>query len=249
MRSIEYFVFAVLAVFTFVVAALGQDEATVLADTAGVENSIWVVDASAGVGGSTTLSVKLTSDTDVHAVSFDLLFDQTVLQVKALSDNSVTVGSDASGLDIPALDDELITSANSSGRLPIYMFHLNIDPTVPFNKIAAGTGREVLDVKFTVNADAAPGELTIGLANAELVNIADGDSTTVTIDATSQDGTLTISEFAQGDASGDGKVDIFDVLSVLKALSGIATVGPSDVNGDGKTNIFDVLEVLKLLKK
>ncbi len=222
---------------------------TVTSGATGEENSIWVADANGAVGGSATINVRLTSDIDVYAVSFDLLFDQTALQIKPLSDNSVTVGSDANGLDIPALDDELITSANSSGRLPIYMFHLNIDPTVPMNKISAGSERAVLTVKFDVGADVASGDFTIGLANADLVNIADDDTTTVAIDATSRDGTLTIGEFAQGDASGDGKVDIFDVLAVLKALSGTSTVGPSDVNGDGKTNIFDVLEVLKLLKQ
>ncbi len=222
---------------------------TVTSGATGEENSIWVADANGAVGGSATINVRLTSDIDVYAVSFDLLFDQTALQIKPLSGNSVTVGSDANGLDIPALDDELIASANSSGRLPIYMFHLNIDPTVPMNKISAGSERAVLTVKFDVGADAASGDFTIGLANADLVNIADDDTTTVAIDAVSRDGTLTIGEFAPGDASGDGKVDIFDVLSVLKALSGASTVGPSDVNGDGKTNIFDVLEVLKLLKK
>jgi len=212
------------------------------------ENSIWVPDISAGVGGTATATVKLTSDTDVHAVGLDLLFDQTLLQVKPLSGNSVTVGSDASGLDIPAMDDDLITMANSSGRLPIYMLHLNIDPEVTLNKIDAGADLEVLQVKFEVNAEAAPGEVTIGLTNVDLVNIADDDTTTVAVAVTSTDGTLTISEFATGDASGDGKVDIFDVLAVLKALSGTASVGPSDVNGDGKTNIFDVLAVLGLLK-
>lgn len=220
---------------------------TVTEAGAGGENMIWVADATGNVGGTATVKVLLTSDSDVHAASFDILFDQTVLQIKPLSDNSVIVGSDANGLDIPLLDDEWIAMFNSSGKLSIYMLHLNIDPEVPFNKISAGMDREILEVKFAVGEEAATGEYTIGLANADLAKIADDDTTSTAITVSTTDGTLTISSFATGDVSGDGKVDIFDVLAVLKVLGGTPSVGPSDVNGDGKTDIFDLLAVLKLL--
>lgn len=259
MRSTQLSAFVVLTFFALTATMTAQNNVTVISsdvpgnniaveiNAVGDTNTIWVEDAGAGAGGTAVVTVMLTSDTDVYAVSFDLLFDQAALQIKPLSGGSVTVGSDASGLDIPVLDDELIASANSSGRLPIYMLHLNIDSMVAMNKISAGADREVLEVKFEVGADVTPGELTIGLANADLVNIADDDSTTVAIEVTSRDGTLTVSEFAKGDVTGDGKVNIFDLLAVLKVLSGTPSVGPSDVNGDGKTNIFDVLALLKLL--
>ncbi len=266
MRSVGFRLFIALAAFAFtgvspafsqtdqadpatdaVADAVADGEVTLATELAEGENRVWVSDAVAGVGGTATVTVKITSDSDVHAIGLDLLFDQTALQIKPLSDNSVTVGSAASGLDLPALDDEFIAMFNSSGKLAIYMFHLNVEEGTPLNKITAGSDIEVLQVKFQVGAEVATGELTVGLANVDLVTIADDDSTLVAIEATSTDGTLTISEFAQGDASGDGKVNIFDVLAVLGALSGTPSVGPSDVNGDGKTNIFDVLAVLKLL--
>ena len=52
----------------------------------------------------------------------------------------------------------------------------------------------------------------------------------------------------RGDVSGDGKVDIFDLLALLRILSGVAeTNGCADLNGDDSTNIFDLLELLRLL--
>lgn len=210
-------------------------------------NRIWVEDATGSTGGTANITVKLTSDTDVHALSFDLLFDQTALQIRPLSSNGVVAGDDASGLDPPILDDDLISAANSSGRLEIYMIHLNLDPENPdLNSVSAGMDRQVLKVKLAVDSLASVGDMTIGLENVELANWVQ-DTTVQAIEVTAESGTLSINEFAKGDASGDGKVDIFDVLAVLSALKGTPTVGPSDIDGDGDTDIFDVLELLKLL--
>jgi len=51
-----------------------------------------------------------------------------------------------------------------------------------------------------------------------------------------------------GDVDGNIKVDIFDLLELLKVLGGRVQPGiSSDVDGSGKTDIFDLLELLKLL--
>ena len=52
----------------------------------------------------------------------------------------------------------------------------------------------------------------------------------------------------QGDVNENGKVDIFDLLELLKVLGGSsqATEG-ADVNEDGKVDIFDLLQLLKIL--
>jgi len=51
-----------------------------------------------------------------------------------------------------------------------------------------------------------------------------------------------------GDMNGDSKLDVFDLLGLLKALSGGVAAGPEgDVNGDGKMDIFDLLALLKKL--
>ncbi len=52
----------------------------------------------------------------------------------------------------------------------------------------------------------------------------------------------------RGDADRDGQVDIFDLLTVLRTLSGGQEATPcSDVNSDARTDIFDLLELLRLL--
>jgi len=54
-----------------------------------------------------------------------------------------------------------------------------------------------------------------------------------------------------GDVNGDSRVDIFDLLSLLKVLGGIETgqekLKAADINEDSKADIFDLLELLKLL--
>ena len=258
MRPMRLFVISVLSLFVIAQVSLAQSDAsndlpgsdvtkviedasTKLAD----DNSVWIKDATGSAGGTASVSVMLSTDTDVHAIGLDISFDQTVLQLKSLDDNGVTVGSDASGLDIPALDDDLITAANSSGSITIYLLHLNVDPEVPLNKISAGAEKEVLDLRFTVDGEASVGDLSLGLANVEVATV-NGDEAQ-TVDVTSAGGTLTISEFAEGDVSGDGNVNIFDLLALLGALKGETTTGPSDVNGDGNLNIFDLLALLQLL--
>ncbi|MCE5273345.1 dockerin type I domain-containing protein [bacterium] len=51
-----------------------------------------------------------------------------------------------------------------------------------------------------------------------------------------------------GDMNGDSKLDVFDLLGLLKALGGGTAAGAeSDVNGDGRMDIFDLLALLKKL--
>ncbi|KPJ58767.1 MAG: hypothetical protein AMJ46_13645, partial [Latescibacteria bacterium DG_63] len=51
-----------------------------------------------------------------------------------------------------------------------------------------------------------------------------------------------------GDVDGNAKVDIFDLLELLKVLGGSVQPGVfSDVDVNGKTDIFDLLELLKIL--
>ena len=114
--------------------------------------------------------------------------------------------------------------------------------------MAAGEELDLLAVRFAVSAEASEGEQTVSLSDVSLVNVMQDTVTSEIEVATVTSGTLTIGQFAPGDVSGDGKVNIFDLLDLLKALKGESTVGPSDINGDGKTNIFDLLELLKLMK-
>ncbi|HUU29833.1 MAG TPA: dockerin type I domain-containing protein, partial [archaeon] len=50
-----------------------------------------------------------------------------------------------------------------------------------------------------------------------------------------------------GDIDNSGRVDIFDLLELLKGLGKGSTARKADVNTDGQVNIFDLLALLKLL--
>ena len=63
-----------------------------------------------------------------------------------------------------------------------------------------------------------------------------------------RDGNVTIAAFQKGDVGGDGKIDIFDLLDLLRVLSGKAEAPNADVDGDGKTDIYDLLELLRVIK-
>jgi len=56
------------------------------------------------------------------------------------------------------------------------------------------------------------------------------------------------SQALKGDLDVNGKVDVFDLLELLKVLSGAHPASTaSDLDGNGKTDIFDLLELLKVL--
>ena len=61
--------------------------------------------------------------------------------------------------------------------------------------------------------------------------------------------TVIAGEFILGDVSGDGIINVFDLIDLLKVISGKAEPAPaSDCNQDRSVNIFDLFELLKLLK-
>ena len=56
-------------------------------------------------------------------------------------------------------------------------------------------------------------------------------------------------EVQYGDANQDGATNIFDLLTILRQMSGLAEYTESaDLNGNGKIDIFDLLAFLRLLK-
>ena len=67
-------------------------------------------------------------------------------------------------------------------------------------------------------------------------------------DAPSTTFTLNVCSYREGDSNGDWKVNVFDLLEILKQLKNPdAQNNLCDINGDGKINKFDLLALLKLL--
>jgi len=216
---------------------------TISTEPAASANKVWVADATANVGGSVTVKTLVTVDQPVYGAQFDLMFDRTKLQIKSATESGVAPGKDAGGLTLPIIDQTAIDAANSLGKLVVMMVELNLASPLP-----AGDSKELLAVKFAVDSSAAVGDVPITLANVSFATTV-GDTATQEIEITAVDGKVTIQQFQKGDVSGNNKVDIFDLLDLLKVIGKKGTVaGNSDVNEDGKTDIFDLLALLSLLK-
>ena len=246
-------------VFLFCAALFAQEDASAVSGGSALEpeaaleaalvdpaqdgegNLIWVQDATGAAGSMATVKVLLTVDQDLYGAWLELIFDQSKLQLVTLAENGITRGADAGGLLELVLDEDAVTAANSAGKLVVAM----IDTTLA-EPLTAGAESELLKVKFVVGESVEVGDIPITLANVSLASVV--DDAPVDVEVSMQDGKLTVAEFAKGDVSGDGTVNIFDLLDLLKVISGKDTAaGAVDVNGDGVTNIFDLLELLKVL--
>ncbi|HUU27951.1 MAG TPA: cohesin domain-containing protein [archaeon] len=195
-------------------------------------NKLSIKDATGRPGSDVAVKILATSDTDIVGLNFDLLFDITKLQVK-----TVVNGADSTGFTLVGADSASISNANAKGKLAISQIDLTLSNPVP-----AGKDKELLVVTFTIAADAS-GDISLTLTNATLA-----DSTAKEIEVELVDGTITVSTLSPGDVNGNGSVDIFDLLALLKVLGGSTPASAaSDVNASGATDIFDLLALLKVL--
>jgi len=84
----------------------------------------------------------------------------------------------------------------------------------------------------------------IGISSTEKAVEVTLDSWTISFDSQSPF-EINAQKRIPGDVGGDGKVDIFDLLDLIKVLGGSSIQAPgADVNSDGKTDIFDLLALL-----
>ena len=103
----------------------------------------------------------------------------------------------------------------------------------------------LLRLKFRLKEDAAPGETRIGLANFKAVNF---DESSLMFQIRSAQ--VTVLVHRPGDANGDGRVDIADLVRLRKYLAGAETeiiAGNADVNADDLVDILDLVRMRKYL--
>lgn len=94
------------------------------------------------------------------------------------------------------------------------------------------------DDTFAEAADMTVDDVRVSVANGTSYVITKADSPL----------TATLMPIPEGDVNGDGKVNIFDVNAVYKAMADEAELpNHADVNGDGRINIFDVNTVYKMM--
>jgi len=204
----------------------------------GVDIVLSVTDGRGPAGSDVTVKVMADANRDVVGLDYILVFDKDKLTLK-----SVTHGANAPGVDTLDTYDDL-AKANSEGKMRVLLFDFYYGQAGS-NPLKAGKNREVNKFVFTIKSGTADGEVPVTLSKIEAGAIENDQSILLTYSVTG--GKVTVGG-APGDVDGNGKLDVFDLLGLLKVLSGTqASNGLSDVDGNGKVDIFDLLALLKKL--
>ncbi len=193
-----------------------------------MQNLLRVNPLSVAPGDSISVGIYYTSAQKIGELNFALNFDQSLLQAAKVEQ----VGPAAQ----LSLAESNLVEANQKGYLAISLTDQSGTSPLP---ISGGT---IVEVEFatTVTVDSS---LIISLSDVFSRSSA-GDS----LAFITENGKISFVTFVPGDVGGNGRVDIFDLLDLLKVLGGTSAATPSaDVNNDGKTDIFDLLALLKII--
>ncbi|MCE5270096.1 dockerin type I domain-containing protein [bacterium] len=204
----------------------------------GVDIQLSVTDGRGPAGSDVTVKVMADVNREAVGLNFGLVFDKNKLTLK-----SVARGAAAPGVDSLDIYTD-IAAANAAGKIEVWLLDYFFGQTGA-NPLKVGKSKEIYKFTFTINSGAEDGEVPVTLSGIEAGAIEGGESVLLTY--SSLGGIVTIGG-APGDVDGNGKLDVFDLLGLLKVLSG-AQVGNglSDVDGNGKIDIFDLLALLKKL--
>ena len=109
----------------------------------------------------------------------------------------------------------------------------------------SGSEGTLLNLRVKVSTDATLGEQTVTLKNIELT------TTSKAFELINQSSTITVLDVLTGDASGDGKVSIFDAVQIVNYILGNTPETfvelAADVDGNGKISIFDAVLTVNII--
>ncbi|MBN2290668.1 MAG: hypothetical protein JXQ83_15140, partial [Candidatus Glassbacteria bacterium] len=167
------------------------------------EATLKVVGAEGQAGSEVAARVLITADQDFAALGFDLVFDNSLLQIVSLG-----MGGDVSE-ELAMFAD--IQSSNRSGTLNVDMQGRLTPNTV--TPVPAGEDLEVLTVTFKISSSAAGGNTALELRD---YSVLDPESTAFTVAA--QSGTIRISGSTPGPGPTEPPMDANFLWS--RAVSG-----------------------------
>ena len=218
---------------TATVTVISEDEITTKVYTINFtvdQSSTAIVSVAnkSGVNGSTvTVPITITNGSGLAGLQFDLNYDQTVVQV-----NSVNLGTSLSNFAGPI-------NTDNPGVIGIAVFESNLDGIQSSDYTIANIEFQLIGQADTSTA------LTLN-------NLLLSDESGNNIETSVQNGRIDIISVVYGDVTGDGNINIFDAMQILKHIVGkVALEGnpaiAADVTGDGNINIFDAMNVLKYI--
>ena len=202
------------------------------------DNAIFVGDATVKAGATTTLSVQMNNTLGVRGFQFDIVLPE-----------GVTVATDADGLPLVALSTERTTpkkmnffdaAVQADGSIRVLC---NSNGAYTFD----GTDGEVCAIDISVPEDIAPGLYSMTVRGIILTD-ADAKRYAVDGDFVTR---LTVEDFIDGDANGDGTVDVADIAIAANYILGRNADGfairGADLNDDGAVDVSDLAAIANII--
>jgi len=174
--------------------------------------------ANAPTNSTVTIPVSVANVTNISRISFDLLYNSSVLTVSSISANESFVGSSIT----PNID-------NVNGTTSIVLTNSNL--------ISALTETPVIDIAFNV-IGGSRSSTSLDLQNVEFSDVNSNPYTPAVV----VDGQITVG--IKGDFNGNGRVDIGDVAKVAFMVAGkVPEDLNADFNGNGRVDIGDAAKI------
>jgi len=174
--------------------------------------------ASAPTNSTITIPVSVANVTNILRISFDLLYNSSVISVSSVSANESFTGSS-------------ITSNNNNvnGITSIVLTNSNL--------ISAPAETPVIDIAFNITGGSGS-STTLDLQNVEFSDAEFNPYTPAVV----VDGQITAG--IKGDFNGNGRVDIGDVAKVAFMVAGkVPEDVNADFNGNGRVDIGDAAKI------
>lgn len=223
---------------TSIIAALSDD--TTVADTCVVTvetfnkpNTFAVEDFRIKRDSTFTMPVAMHNDSTITAFQCDIVLPQGITVTKTDDVIDVTLDDERKQdhtINAELLDDGTLRVISSSLTLAKY----------------TGNSGNLFNIGLAVDENGVDGKHTIEIKNIKLSSVTGSQCNAPATKATAE-----IYTFEQGDANGDHKIDVADVVSITQVILGKTEEAVNetvpDYNNDKVVDVFDIVEIIKYI--
>lgn len=179
------------------------------------------------IGRTAVLPVELINDAAVKAFEFEVSLPDGIM----LTDCELTTRKGS--------DHKVYFSQLANGKYKVMSY---ATPSMPFS----GNEGEIVNLILDVSSTMEKGVYNVSIKNIELTST--DVAAIILADVNAQ---LIVTEILPGDANGDGRVSVTDVVSIVDYITGNPpaqfVADAADANGDGIINIFDVTKTVNII--
>ncbi len=192
-----------------------------------------LADQTAFVGQELVLPIEMINEEEVTALQFDLHLPAGV-EVQT-NDKGKYLFELTDRVDDHSINSKL----QADGSIRVMLVSMSS---------AAFYGNEgaVMNIPLSITSAAVDGEYEVKLTGISMVTPNETE-----IKQTQATATLTIANYVQGDANGDGEVSLVDVVKTINYILGSGATdfvfAAADVNGDGEVALLDVVKIINMV--